>query len=96
MFRQTSMLVLCLLMKLQLEGWMLVEAESSSRGTIEIGVDRVTHSIVSDDTTKLVREDYPDLVSADESLEIRRFHFYDRVRLRRLKTYSRRHLDYRS
>ncbi|GJU96621.1 hypothetical protein Tco_1321377 [Tanacetum coccineum] len=36
----------------------------------EIGVDRVTHLVVSDDTTELVREDYPDLVSADVSLEV--------------------------
>ncbi|GKE40138.1 hypothetical protein Tco_1463543, partial [Tanacetum coccineum] len=46
------------------------EAESSARGLIEIRVDRVAHPIVSDDTTKPVREDYPDLVSADGSLEV--------------------------
>nr|GEV55154.1 hypothetical protein [Tanacetum cinerariifolium] len=46
------------------------EAEFSSRGTIEIGVDRVTHLVVSDDTIEPVREDYPDLVSADRSLEV--------------------------
>ncbi|GJZ13065.1 putative reverse transcriptase domain-containing protein [Tanacetum coccineum] len=45
------------------------EAESSSRGTIEIGVDRVTHYVVSDDTIEPVMEDYPDLVSANGSLE---------------------------
>ncbi|GKD07324.1 hypothetical protein Tco_1187009 [Tanacetum coccineum] len=46
------------------------EVESSARGMIEIGVDRDTHPDVSDDTAKPVREDYPDLVSADESLEV--------------------------
>ncbi|GKF77586.1 hypothetical protein Tco_0230056 [Tanacetum coccineum] len=46
------------------------EAESSARGTIEIGVDRVTHPVVSDDTAEPVREDYPDRVSADGSLEV--------------------------
>nr|GEW16311.1 hypothetical protein [Tanacetum cinerariifolium] len=46
------------------------EAESSARGTIEIGVDRVTHLVVSDDATEPVREDYPDLVCADGSLEV--------------------------
>nr|GEX62817.1 hypothetical protein [Tanacetum cinerariifolium] len=46
------------------------ETESSARGTIEIGVDRVTHLVVSDDTTEPVREDYSDLVSADGSLEV--------------------------
>ncbi|GJZ06246.1 putative reverse transcriptase domain-containing protein [Tanacetum coccineum] len=38
------------------------EAESSARGTIEIGVDRVTHPVVSDDMTEPVREDYHDLI----------------------------------
>ncbi|GKA29355.1 hypothetical protein Tco_0715600 [Tanacetum coccineum] len=46
------------------------EAESSARGTIEIGVDRVTHLVVSDDTAEPVREDFPELVSADGSLEV--------------------------
>ncbi|GKC79478.1 hypothetical protein Tco_1130252, partial [Tanacetum coccineum] len=46
------------------------EVKSSARGTIEIRVDRYTHPDVSDDTAKPVREDYPDLVSADESLEV--------------------------
>nr|GEY20008.1 hypothetical protein [Tanacetum cinerariifolium] len=46
------------------------ETESSARGTIEIGVDRVTHLVVSDDATKPVREDYPDLICADGSLEV--------------------------
>ncbi|GJR60586.1 putative reverse transcriptase domain-containing protein [Tanacetum coccineum] len=46
------------------------EAESSARGTIEIGVDRVTHLVVSDDTVEPVREDFPELVSADGSLEV--------------------------
>ncbi|GJU59634.1 putative reverse transcriptase domain-containing protein [Tanacetum coccineum] len=39
------------------------EAESSARGMIEIGVDRVTHPVVSDDTIEPVREDYPDLIT---------------------------------
>ncbi|GKE01825.1 hypothetical protein Tco_1389808 [Tanacetum coccineum] len=47
------------------------EAESSARGTIGIGVDRVTHPVVADDMTEPVREDHPDLVSADGSLEVR-------------------------
>ncbi|GJW84839.1 hypothetical protein Tco_0157984 [Tanacetum coccineum] len=46
------------------------EAESSARGTIEIGVDRVTHLVLSDDTAKTVREDFPELVSAYGSLEV--------------------------
>nr|GEV31028.1 hypothetical protein [Tanacetum cinerariifolium] len=46
------------------------EAESSARGTIGIGVDRVTHPVVADDTTEPVREDHPDLVRADGSLEV--------------------------
>nr|GEV26394.1 putative reverse transcriptase domain-containing protein [Tanacetum cinerariifolium] len=46
------------------------EAESSTRGTIEIRVDRVTHPVVLDDTAELVREDSPELVSADRSLEV--------------------------
>ncbi|GKD52424.1 putative reverse transcriptase domain-containing protein, partial [Tanacetum coccineum] len=46
------------------------EAKSSARGTIEIGVDQVTHLVISEDTAKPVREDYPDLVSADGSLEV--------------------------
>ncbi|GJR02162.1 putative reverse transcriptase domain-containing protein [Tanacetum coccineum] len=45
------------------------EAESSTRGTIEIGVDRVTHPVVSDDIVEPVREDFPELVSADGSLK---------------------------
>ncbi|GJZ28412.1 reverse transcriptase domain-containing protein [Tanacetum coccineum] len=157
------------------------EAESSARGTIKISVDRVTHPVVSDDTTEPVRKDYLDLVSTDGSLnfiqrgldvfiqelydhmmeipvhrvrviesvqrdqghkimasaamsemistlerdnirlrgmlgvergrvdhlrrsmsyvqrdlrQIHRFHFYDRVRLKRPETYARRHLGYR-
>ncbi|GJZ56952.1 reverse transcriptase domain-containing protein [Tanacetum coccineum] len=35
------------------------EAESSARGTVEIGVDRVTHPVVSDDLAEPVREDFP-------------------------------------
>nr|GEY09877.1 xylulose kinase-1 [Tanacetum cinerariifolium] len=46
------------------------EADSSARGTIGIGVDRVTHPVVSDDTAKPIREDYHDLVSVDGSLEV--------------------------
>ncbi|GJQ89294.1 hypothetical protein Tco_0000433 [Tanacetum coccineum] len=46
------------------------EAESSARGTIRIGVDRVTHLVVMDDTAEPVREDHPGLVSADGSLEV--------------------------
>ncbi|GJR81574.1 hypothetical protein Tco_0152359 [Tanacetum coccineum] len=46
------------------------EAEPSARGTIESGVDRVTHLVVSDDTVESVREDLPELVSADGSLEV--------------------------
>ncbi|GJR81571.1 hypothetical protein Tco_0152356 [Tanacetum coccineum] len=45
------------------------EAEPSARGTIEIGVEQVTHPVVSDDTTESVREDLPELVSVDGSLE---------------------------
>nr|GEZ60778.1 hypothetical protein [Tanacetum cinerariifolium] len=44
------------------------EAESSARGTIEIEVDLVTHPVFLDDMTEPVREDYPDLVSANGSL----------------------------
>nr|GEU36593.1 reverse transcriptase domain-containing protein [Tanacetum cinerariifolium] len=43
------------------------EAKFSARGTIEIGVDRVTHPVISDDTAEPVREDFPELVSADGS-----------------------------
>ncbi|GJW04289.1 hypothetical protein Tco_1563145 [Tanacetum coccineum] len=46
------------------------EAESSARGTIKIVVDRVTHPVVPDDTTEPVREDYPELISANGSLEV--------------------------
>ncbi|GKE17414.1 hypothetical protein Tco_1424991 [Tanacetum coccineum] len=46
------------------------EAKSSARGTIEIGVDRVTHPVVLDDSAEPIREDFPDLVSADGSLEV--------------------------
>nr|GEX23173.1 putative reverse transcriptase domain-containing protein [Tanacetum cinerariifolium] len=46
------------------------EAESSARGTTEIGVDRVTHLVVKYDIVEPVREDFPDLVSADGSLEV--------------------------
>ncbi|GJZ93472.1 hypothetical protein Tco_0665537 [Tanacetum coccineum] len=45
------------------------EAESSTRGTIKIKVDRVTHHVVLDDTAEPVREDFPELVSANGSLE---------------------------
>ncbi|GJS83021.1 hypothetical protein Tco_0749562 [Tanacetum coccineum] len=46
------------------------EAESSARGTIKIGFDQVTHPVILDDTVEPVREDYPNLVSADGSLEV--------------------------
>nr|GFD47277.1 hypothetical protein [Tanacetum cinerariifolium] len=52
------------------EGYVPYEAESSARGMIEIGVDRVTHLVVSDDAAKPIREDYLDLVCADGSLEV--------------------------
>ncbi|GJT15239.1 hypothetical protein Tco_0873945 [Tanacetum coccineum] len=45
------------------------EAALSARGTIKIGVDRVTYLVVLDDTAESVREDFPELVSADGSLE---------------------------
>nr|GEU92641.1 hypothetical protein [Tanacetum cinerariifolium] len=41
------------------------EVESSAKGMIKIEVDRVTHLVVSDDTTEPIREDYPHLVTAD-------------------------------
>ncbi|GJS51659.1 putative reverse transcriptase domain-containing protein [Tanacetum coccineum] len=46
------------------------EAESSARGTIEIGVDRVTHPVVSNNIVMPVRVDFPELVSVDRSLEV--------------------------
>ncbi|GKD60400.1 hypothetical protein Tco_1297909 [Tanacetum coccineum] len=46
------------------------EAESSARGTTEIRVDRVTHPVVTNDIDEPVREDFPDLFSADGSLEV--------------------------
>ncbi|GKD51001.1 hypothetical protein Tco_1279977, partial [Tanacetum coccineum] len=46
------------------------EAESSARGTVKIGVDRVTHPVVSDDIVEPVKEDFPELVSVDGSLEV--------------------------
>ncbi|GKB27598.1 hypothetical protein Tco_0866999 [Tanacetum coccineum] len=46
------------------------EDDSSVRGTIEIRVDRVTHLVVLDDTAEPVREDSPELVSTDGSLEV--------------------------
>ncbi|GJR58486.1 putative reverse transcriptase domain-containing protein [Tanacetum coccineum] len=46
------------------------EAKSSARGTIEIGVDRVTHPVVSDDIAEPVREDLIELVSANGSLKV--------------------------
>ncbi|GJZ44502.1 putative reverse transcriptase domain-containing protein [Tanacetum coccineum] len=45
------------------------EAESSGRGMIEIGVDLRVKPVVVDDILELVREDFPDLVNADGSLE---------------------------
>nr|GEY39047.1 putative reverse transcriptase domain-containing protein [Tanacetum cinerariifolium] len=47
------------------------EAESSVRGMIEIGVDRVTHLVISDDTIETVGEDSPELVSVDGSLKVK-------------------------
>ncbi|GKB38497.1 hypothetical protein Tco_0883439, partial [Tanacetum coccineum] len=46
------------------------EAESSVRGTIEIEVDGVTHPVVPEDIVEPVREDFPEFVSADGSLEV--------------------------
>ncbi|GJZ78436.1 hypothetical protein Tco_0643273 [Tanacetum coccineum] len=46
------------------------EAESSMRGTIKIEVDRVTHPVISDDTAEPIREDSPELVSTNVSLEV--------------------------
>nr|GEU28744.1 reverse transcriptase domain-containing protein [Tanacetum cinerariifolium] len=46
------------------------EADPSARGTIKIGVDRVTHHVVSDDTVESVTKDLLELVSADGSLEV--------------------------
>ncbi|GJR23120.1 hypothetical protein Tco_0971647 [Tanacetum coccineum] len=37
---------------------------------LRLGLIRVTHSVVSDDTIELVREDFPELVSADRSLKV--------------------------
>ncbi|GJX00512.1 hypothetical protein Tco_0184425 [Tanacetum coccineum] len=46
------------------------EAESSMRGMIEIGVDRVTHLVISVDIDEHIKEDFPELVSVDGSLEV--------------------------
>ncbi|GJZ01938.1 hypothetical protein Tco_0519899 [Tanacetum coccineum] len=46
------------------------EVKSSARGMIKIKVDRVTHLVVSDNTAEPIKEDYPDLVSTDGSLEV--------------------------
>ncbi|GJW05557.1 putative reverse transcriptase domain-containing protein [Tanacetum coccineum] len=46
------------------------EAESSARGTVKIGVDRVTHPVVSDDTAEPIIEYFLELVSIDGSLEV--------------------------
>ncbi|GJX54637.1 hypothetical protein Tco_0283006 [Tanacetum coccineum] len=46
------------------------ESESSERGMIEIGVDRVTHLVVSDDVAETIRGDFPELVSVDGSLKV--------------------------
>ncbi|GKF87231.1 hypothetical protein Tco_0258108, partial [Tanacetum coccineum] len=43
------------------------EAESSARGIIDIGFDRITHPAILDDVVEPVREDFPELVSADGS-----------------------------
>ncbi|GJX76154.1 hypothetical protein Tco_0322965, partial [Tanacetum coccineum] len=46
------------------------EAESSATHTTEIGDDRVTHLVVTDDIDEPVREDFPNLVSDGGSLEV--------------------------
>ncbi|GKC85601.1 hypothetical protein Tco_1141318 [Tanacetum coccineum] len=43
------------------------ETESSTRGTTEIGMDRVIKSVVADDIVEPTSEDYLDLVSIDGS-----------------------------
>nr|GEV99681.1 hypothetical protein [Tanacetum cinerariifolium] len=45
------------------------EVESSTGGTTEIEVDRVTYPVVLDDTAEPVREDSPELVSVDGSFK---------------------------
>ncbi|GKG55822.1 hypothetical protein Tco_0574716, partial [Tanacetum coccineum] len=46
------------------------EAESSTRGTFEIGMDRVIEPIVADDIAKPTSEDYLYLASVDGSMEV--------------------------
>nr|GEV09568.1 hypothetical protein [Tanacetum cinerariifolium] len=46
------------------------ETESSARGTNEIGVDQVTHHVVSDNVAEPGREDFRELVSVDGSLRM--------------------------
>ncbi|GKB39388.1 hypothetical protein Tco_0884330 [Tanacetum coccineum] len=43
------------------------EAESSARGIVEIGMDRVIEPVVADDITEPASKDYPDLDSDDGS-----------------------------
>ncbi|GJR44074.1 hypothetical protein Tco_1312177 [Tanacetum coccineum] len=45
------------------------EDESSARGTVKIGMDRVIESIVADDIAEPTSEDYHDLVSVNGSRE---------------------------
>nr|GEZ08422.1 hypothetical protein [Tanacetum cinerariifolium] len=45
------------------------EAEFSTRGTVEIEMDRVIEPVVADDIAEPTSEDYHDLVSADESMK---------------------------
>nr|GEV49833.1 putative reverse transcriptase domain-containing protein [Tanacetum cinerariifolium] len=47
------------------------ETESSSVGTVKIGIDRVIELVVADDNTEPTREDYPDHVNADRSRKAR-------------------------
>ncbi|GKA19049.1 putative reverse transcriptase domain-containing protein, partial [Tanacetum coccineum] len=61
------------------------EAESSHRGTMEIGVDIVVEPVMSEDTLVPTdeddaREDFPDLVSADGSQERERAAMSERIR----------------
>nr|GEW98127.1 retrovirus-related Pol polyprotein from transposon TNT 1-94 [Tanacetum cinerariifolium] len=46
------------------------EAKSSTRGTVEIRIDRVIKPVVADDIVDPPSEDYPDLVSTDGSREV--------------------------
>ncbi|GJS75139.1 hypothetical protein Tco_0725020 [Tanacetum coccineum] len=59
-------------MNIRLEDGTTAEEEDdySARGTVDIEVDRVIHPVVSDDTAKTVREDFPDLELYDNMVEI--------------------------